>query len=263
MSEGVAPSGRDQERAADRGQFRYEAQDSAGAPLRGTLEAAGAADAEARLASLGLRALAVEPEPVARPGGRALGADDFLLFNRQLAHLTKAGLPVERGLRLIAGDMKSGRLAAASEAVAAELERGRSLPEAFAVHARRFPPLYARLMEAGIKTGNLPGILFSLGRHLELAARLRQMLWNTLAYPVGVLLGLIVIMGLIATYILPMMRGIYSGFKVNLPWITRAYLWVGDQMSIVLPAAGALVVVLIGVGIFVRLRGGRVGVWIG
>jgi hypothetical protein len=34
-------------------------------------------------------------------------------------------------------------------------------------------------------------------------------------------------------------------------------------MSIVLPAAGALVVVLIGVGIFVRLRGGRVGVWIG
>ncbi|HVX83305.1 MAG TPA: type II secretion system F family protein [Phycisphaerae bacterium] len=241
-------------------QFRYEAQDSAGAPVRGTLEAEGPADAEARLTRLGLRALAIEPAPVSGRKARALGADDFLLFNRQLAHLTKAGLPVERGLRLIAGDMKSGRLAAASEAVAAELEKGKSLPEAFAVHARRFPPLYARLMEAGIKTGNLPGVLFSLGRHLELAARLRQMLWNTLAYPVGVLAGLVVIMGLIATYILPMMRGVYSGFKVQLPWITRAFLWVGDQMPIVLGVAAGVAVLLIGVGIFVRFRGGRVAI---
>ena len=47
------------------GQYRYEGQDHAGGVLRGTLEAAGAADAEARLAAIGLRAVAVDPVPVA------------------------------------------------------------------------------------------------------------------------------------------------------------------------------------------------------
>ena len=45
-------------------------------------------------------------EPAAKPSrrGRALTSGDFVAFNQQLAKLTQAGLPVERGLRLIAAD---------------------------------------------------------------------------------------------------------------------------------------------------------------
>jgi type II secretory pathway component PulF len=240
--------------------YRYEAQDAEGNALRGTLEAGGAADAEARLAALGLRAIAVDPEPAAgEKRARALGAEDFMLFNRQLAHLTKAGLPVERGLRLIAGDMKSGRLAAAARAVAADLEKGKSLPEAFAAHAKRFPPLYGRLMEAGIRSGDLPAMLFSLGRHLELAARLRQMLWNTLAYPVSVLVGLTLVMCVVAAYILPMMHSIYGDMHVQLPVITRAFLWFGEQLPLLLKLGGVLAAVLLLVYLVQRLLGKSLG----
>ncbi len=77
-------------------------------------------------------------------------------------------MPVEQGLRLIAQDMRSGRLSATVRTIVAELESGRTLSEAFDRHRAQFPPLYARLVEAGIKSNNLSGILFNLGEHLEL-----------------------------------------------------------------------------------------------
>jgi type II secretory pathway component PulF len=241
--------------------FRYEAQDSSGNPVRGTLEAAAPAEVETRLAALGLRTIAVDPTPEspAPKHPRSLGAEDFLLFNRQLAHLTKAGLPVERGLRLIAGDMKSGRLAAAANAVAAELEKGRSLPDAFAAHSKRFPRLYARIMEAGLQTGDLPAILFSLGRHLELAARLRQLLWNTLTYPIAVLIGLTAVICVIAGYIMPMMRSIYGDFKVQLPLLTRAYLAFGQALPTILTVLAITLGTLLLILLVIRLTGRRLG----
>lgn len=243
-------------------QYRYEAQDIHGNAVRGTLEASGAADAEARLTALGLRAVAIDPEPAAggakRP--RSLGAEDFLLFNRQLAHLTKAGLPVERGLRLIAGDLKSGRLAAAARAVAADLEKGRSLPEAFAANSKRFPPLYGKLMEAGVRTGDLPSMLFSLGRHLELAARLRQMLWNTLAYPVSVLIGLTLVLCVVSIYILPMLHNIYGDLHVTLPLVTRVFIWFGRGVPMLLTAGGILLGVLLLLWLVQRITGRSLGI---
>src|SRR5205809_718380 len=81
---------------------------------------------------LPLRLRVLQIEPVARAvRAKPLRGDDFIAFNQQLTHLTKAGLPVEHGLRLIAQDMRSGRLAETVRQVAQELERGTPLGEAF------------------------------------------------------------------------------------------------------------------------------------
>ena len=102
---------------------------------------------------------------------RALGGDDFVAFNQQLAQLAKAGLPLERGLRLIAADLGRGRLARAITEVADELERGTPLAEAFDRHRGRFPSLYGRLVDAGVRSGNLSEVLLNLGRHLDMGQR--------------------------------------------------------------------------------------------
>jgi type II secretory pathway component PulF len=202
--------------------FAYEAQTSLGHVFKGTLEAATPDEVHARLSELQLKVMQVSLAAQEAPKRRAMAADEFVLFNQQLAHLTEAGLPVERGLRLIALDLQSGKLAGAAEEVAAELERGVPLQEAFGRHASRFPPLYGRLVEAGVSAGNLPAMLFNLGKHLELVGRLRRSLVRTLAYPLVVMAALSLVLLFISLYVLPHFENMYSGFQIKLPALTRA-----------------------------------------
>jgi type II secretory pathway component PulF len=217
--------------------FAYQAQTPDGQRLSGTVDAPDAAEATRRLAELGLRVS--EMAPAARPPRpKALRATEFAAFNQQLAHLAKAGLPLEHGLRLIAADLGSGRLSRTVEQVAAELEGGTPLGEAFEKHRGRFPALYGRLVAAGVRAGNLPGVLFNLGRHLELVQRLREAVWRAFAYPLMVLAGLIVVLVFVGLYVLPKFEQIFAEFQMKLPPATQVLL----GLSAAAPALAALLV---------------------
>ena len=223
--------------------FAYQAQTPDGLRMNGTVDAIDVADAQRRLVELGLRVSEIAPaKHVPRP--RALGASDFMAFNQQLAHLAKAGLPLEHGLRLIAADLRGGgRLARTVEMVAAELERGTPLGEAFEKHRGHFPALYGRLVAAGVQAGNLPGVLFNLGRHLELVQRLRESLWRALAYPFAILTGLGLVLMLIGRFVLPKFEEIYADFRIELPFITELLLEAGRFMPTL-----ALIVLAVALG---------------
>src|SRR5688500_7955170 len=127
--------------------FAYQAQTPEGQPISGTIDALNAEQARRLLSGLRLRVLQIEPAAPPQPARpKPLKSEDFIAFNQQLAHLTKAGMPVEQGLRLIAQDMRGGRLAATVRELAAELERGTPLEQAFEKFEGRFPPLYSRLI---------------------------------------------------------------------------------------------------------------------
>jgi type II secretory pathway component PulF len=203
--------------------FAYRAQTSAGDAISGTIDATNVDDANRRLAGLQLRVLQLDlakPPPKPRP----LTGEDFLAFNTQLAHLTTAGLPVEQGLRLIAEDMRSRRMAETVREIAGELESGRALPEVFERYADNFPPLYGRLINAGVRAGNLPAMLLNLGRHLELIARLRAMLWRAFAYPIMVLVSLGIVLTLLCAFVFPKFELIFKDFRTDLPMITQVVL---------------------------------------
>src|SRR5687768_11967976 len=157
--------------------FAYQAQNELGQAVSGTIDAADASQAQRLLQSLRLRVIQIDPAS-RPPRPKAITGDDFLAFNQQLTHLTRAGLPVEHGLRLIAQDMRSGRMAATVKQIADDLERGTPLAQAFEARHQQFPPMYGQLVAAGVQTSNLPAMLLNLGRHMELVYRLRAMLWR-------------------------------------------------------------------------------------
>src|SRR6185503_174695 len=171
--------------------FSYRAQTLEGQPLAGTIDAENVDLARSRLESLRLRVLEMAPARAAGSNGAApLRGVDFLTFNQQLAHLTSAGMPIERGLRLIAQDMRRGRVSSTIRQIADELDKGVPLAQAFAKHASRFPPAYGRLVEAGVRSNNLSGMLLNLGRHMETVARLRGGMWRAISYPLMVFIAL-------------------------------------------------------------------------
>lgn len=219
--------------------FSFEAQTVDGQSVSGTIDAPDADQATRRLQSLRLRVLQVAS---ASPRRRAaLGRTDFFAFNQQLAQLTQAGIPIERGLRLVAQDMRTSRLRNTVNEVAAELERGTPLAEAFDHHRAKFPPLYSRLIDAGVRSGNLPGVLLNLGRHLELVTRLRGALWRAVSYPFAVAIGLLIVLMFLSVSVIPQFEKIFREFGMELPGITRWLLTFPQWMPYV---AGALLAVI-------------------
>ncbi|MEM9882700.1 MAG: type II secretion system F family protein [Planctomycetota bacterium] len=209
--------------------YRYAAQTPTGQTLDGVIRAAGVDEAQQALEAASLRVLTLERgQPAA---GRPLRGADFAAFNQQLAQLTKVGLPLESGLRLIARDLGRGRLSASIDAVVDELERGVDLPEAFARHADRFPKLYSQVVAVGVESNNLSAVLLNLGRHLELVQRLRGALWRAASYPLIVLVCFVAVMVFIGGTLVPQFAEIYRDIDIGLPPLTAllidisAYTW--------------------------------------
>lgn len=220
--------------------YQYQAQTYTGKTVTGSLDAPDHAEAQATLQTLGLRTLNIEPDVA--PKLRRISGDDFIAFNQQLAHLTAAGMPIERGLRLIAGDMRSGRLRKTVQTIADDMEGGKSLSEAFDAHKQQFPRLYGSLVEAGVQSGRLPGMLLNLGRHLELVRQLKRELWRSLSYPAIIFMTLVVIIFGISVFILPKFELIFEDFDMDLPGITKGIL----ALSQVLPEVLGTVMVFLG-----------------
>lgn len=238
--------------------FRYRAQGTDGARLTGTIDAADAAAAIQRVELLQVRVTQIEPVPPGERGyaavdgtataesavgGRPLRGDDFIAFNEQLAHLATAGLPLEAGLRLIARDMRSGALAATVRLVADDLERGVPLGEAFDRHRGRFPALYGRLIDAGVRGGNLSSVLLNLSRHLEVVHRLRATLWRTLAYPLMVMVAIVLLLLFLGLHVVPQFRPLFADMGMRLPLLTEILFAASEATPYV---AAALLALLVG-----------------
>jgi len=181
--------------------FAYQSQGTGDQTFSGTIDAPDIAAAAARLAGLHISYTLLEP--VQKPArSKSFGPADFLAFNRQLGQLTKAGLPIERTLRLMASEMGNPQARAVKE-IAAELEKGTPLGEAFASRKQMFPPLYGMLLDAGVRTNNLPGMLLNIGRHVETIQRLRAALWRAVSYPLMVMIALALALSFIWFYLIP------------------------------------------------------------
>jgi type IV pilus assembly protein PilC len=225
------------------GRFAYQAQTTQGRTLSGVIEAATVDEARESLQDMNLRVIEIEQTDRAK-GASPLRGGEFMAFNQQLAQLTAAGLPVEVGLRLIARDMRSGRLSESVRRVASELEAGASLPDAFEKHRRLFPPLYGRLIDAGVKSNHLPGVLFNLGRHMELMQRLRGTLWRAASYPMIILLGVGLVLVFLGHFIVPQFEEIFQDFDANLPMVTMLVFNVAKWILPIAIGIGAAIVLV-------------------
>jgi type IV pilus assembly protein PilC len=200
--------------------FAYDAQTDDGHRVVGTIEATDAEHATSRLRAMQLRVLEVRPS-APRPDGKRMRGGDFITFNQQLAQLTAAGMPIEQGLRMIAADLGRGKLKRTVDLLATELEAGTSIDQAFDKYQNKFPPLYGRLIRAGVKGGNLPAVLLSLGKHLDLTQRLRATLWRAVSYPLVVLVAFGFLLSFLGMVVSPEFAKIYGDFRLQLPLPTR------------------------------------------
>jgi type II secretory pathway component PulF len=228
--------------------FEYNALTSAGRLMKGSIEAASREEAGELLKQMQLTVNSVEKAKPAKPK-TAVGRNEFMLFNQQLSAITKAGIPLEKGLRELASDVGSKSMRRLIGDIAGELEAGVSIEQAFEKKQKAFPPLYGRILKAGVETGRLSEMLTSLNRHLEMASQTRRIVFEAISYPVVVLVLGSIIITAVFLVIIPQFASVFTEMfeGAQLPTLTRLILGMARNVlpfwiTVGLPVAAVLFV---------------------
>jgi len=216
--------------------------------MKGTIEAGTNQEADELLKQMQLVVNSVEKAKTMKPK-TAIGRNEFVLFNQQLASITKAGIPLERGLRELASDISSRSMRKLVDAIADELEAGVSIEQAFEKRQKHFPPLYGRILKAGVETGRLSEMLTSLNRHLEMANQTRRIIFEAMTYPAVILVLAAIILTGVFMFIIPQFGSVLAEMTEGrqLPGITRVFLGMSQNVVPFWPAVGFVIAVIIAI----------------
>lgn len=159
---------------------------------------------------------------------RRVRLDDLILFARQLTTLLEAGVPLLRSLGLILEQIESRQLYLAVKEVRGDIEGGRSLRDALNRHPAIFSRFWISLVETGEASGQLPSILDQLARYLEAKGALRGKIISATVYPVLLISAAILAVAIFMLVIIPVFAGIFAGFDMPLPLMTRMVMALSD-----------------------------------
>lgn len=192
---------------------------------------------------------------------------EMAVFTRQLAALLHAGVPLLRGLEVLARQERNlffrRVLATAAEAI----KSGSPLSEALVLHPQVFDRLYLNMVKAGEAGGALDVVLERLAQFQEKSLKLRGKVASAVMYPLIVLaVALLILVGLLG-FVVPKFQQIFADLLKGapLPALTQLVLTVsqGAQHHF-LTALGFGVAAGLGLQIYRRTAEGarRIDSWI-
>lgn len=176
----------------------------------------------------------------------------LMIFTRQLATLIDAGLPLLRGLNVLAKQERNKVLCQTIHALADGVQGGSTFSEAMAQHPLIFNKLYINMVKAGELGGVLEIVLLRLAEFQEKAQRIKNKVMAAMAYPVIVLIIAMVIMMFLLAFIVPKFESIFRDMLGNKP-LPPLTVMVIDASNLVKQAFWPLPNLLITCGVFVGL----------
>ena len=163
--------------------FEYIALDAKGSETTGSIKANDEADAISQLRKSGLYPTQVVPagkggvsssakkrakagqkaRKATATGGRVKGKI-LMIFTRQLATLVDAGLPLLRGLSVLAKQEKNRVMAGTINHLADSVAGGSTFSESLGQHPKIFDKLYVNM----VKAGELGGVVAAVLQHVRM-----------------------------------------------------------------------------------------------
>lgn len=149
---------------------------------------------------------------------RTVALADLLALNDEMLALSRAGVPLDRGLTELGGELP-GQLGAVAGALGARLEAGESLEAALdGVSAGSLPAAYLAVVRAGLRAGRLPVALEGVARAVRRAAQLRQTVGLALIYPTLVLVLAYALMLACLIWWVPEVANFLRAMLLDVPW---------------------------------------------
>lgn len=211
--------------------YLYRAIGSDGKTKAGELSAASHEDALRLLQEQGVTPISINlageggssGELVAKKhaGSEGVSTEDLLAVTSELAVLLRAGLPLDRSLKVLVGFIHVPKLKTVLSNVLDQVKHGGSLSHSMSMHQGVFGDFYLNMIRAAEAGGHLPDALERLTEHLERLKQLRQSVLSALIYPAILVVVAILSIGLMLVFVVPQFESLFADMGDALPAPTK------------------------------------------
>jgi type IV pilus assembly protein PilC len=154
------------------------------------------------------------------PQRRKVTLEQFVIFNQQFLTLVRAGLPIVQALELLAKRQRNLYFRGLLEDVRDRTKGGDLLSAAFEKQGA-FPKIYSTTLMAGEKSGNLDEVLTRYVAFQRLGLSFRKKLIASLVYPVILIVGVVALVTMLVTFVIPKFAELFSDLNQKLPAMTE------------------------------------------
>lgn len=218
--------------------FLYTAKDEHGKAVNGTVTAETREAALATLIKRGLSVQTVKPAKktgvqmdIKLPGGGKVKPKTLVVFTRQFATMVSAGVPMMRALTTLQEQAAQPAFKEILGKVAADVQAGGNLSDAFAKHPKVFSSVYINMVRAGETGGILDQIMNRLATQVEKDNEIKGKFKSAMVYPVVVTLVAVGAVGFLMVGVVPKLAGILESAGGTLPIQTKIILGISKFLT--------------------------------
>lgn len=192
--------------------------------------------------------------------GGKIGYLDKINFCGNLATMIKAGVNLTQALDVISQESKNPHFQRVLNDLKFSIENGRPLSEALGHYKKDFDPVFVSTIKAGEASGRLEEALSRLNLQLKKEYSLISKVKNALIYPMVLIVGVLGVLTLIITFVIPRLSTVFSGTTLKIPFTTRAMFFLAKVFSykpvLTFAVIAVLVILLV---LFFRTKAARTG----
>ena len=220
--------------------FNFKGRNSRGELITGTLEGGDAGLIADQLMNTGITPVDIQasqrvlgdgaPDWWRNLGRREVTLLDLMLFSRQMYTLLKAGVPILKALAGLQESAVNPTLIEVIKDIRVSLDSGRELSASMRRHPQVFSFFYVSLVRVGELTGQLEDVFLRLYNHLEFEKEIRESIRAAVRYPMFVLCAMAGAIVIVNLFVIPAFAKVYSGFKAELPFLTKLLIGFSNVM---------------------------------
>lgn len=174
--------------------------------------------------------------------------NDIVNFTRQLAIMLNAGITLINCLDILKDQITKPVFKNLIEDLEREIREGGNFSGGLKKYPKYFSNLYISLVLSGEASGKLNEILLKLADNLEKQRTFRSKIKGALMYPVIIIIGMVVVMFIMITFVIPQLLRLYEDFNTTLPITTRILIQVSSFSAkfwpFILLSVGGLIFIL-------------------
>jgi MSHA biogenesis protein MshG len=153
---------------------------------------------------------------------------ELIMFCRQMHTITRAGIPLVKGLRGLSASLRNYTFQQALNDIVERLEAGTELSTAMRAHPKIFSNLFVSLVGVGENSGRLDLVFKQLSEYMERDLATMKSIKTALRYPSFVLIAITIAIAIINIKVIPAFAGMFEKFGAQLPLPTRILIGVSD-----------------------------------
>ncbi len=156
--------------------------------------------------------------------------DDLLAMTNELAVMYRAGLPLDRALRVMKDMAPKPVIADLVEDLLNAVKGGKALSQALLPYHSVFGDFYINMVKSGEAGGSMEEVLNRLAEHLDRMKTLRDSVVSALVYPAILVLVALIAVVFLLLVVVPKFEPMFKGLGAGLPIPTQIILAAGHLL---------------------------------